>query len=620
MMKPVLLYDGRCGFCRIWIDYWKILTGDAVSYATSQEAGPEYPQIPAEAFGHSVQVVLPNGEVLSGAHAVFYTLALNPAHRWLLWLYKHVPGFAPVTEAAYRVIAAHRNLFYRATVLLFGRTVEPLRYDAIQRLFRKFLAVIWLIAFVSFGLQASALIGSQGVQPAALYFARVREFLGASGWLAVPSLLWLQSSDIFIHAVWIAGVVCAVLAFLGWFWRAALFAAFVLYLSLVSASQEFLSFQWDILLLETGFLSVFLGYSRLVVWLFRWLLFRLMFLSGAVKLLSGDPTWRSLTALQVHFQTQPIPTPLAWYVHQMPAWFLQASCFLVLTIELCVPFLVFGPRRVRLFALPWLVGLQLVILATGNYAFFNWLSIALCLFLLDDAILPDRWRQRPPFIRTRVRLAVARAAAVVIAILSGLYLAHTLRVPLPASARALISTAAPFGISSSYGLFATMTTTRPEIIIEGSNDGAEWREYEFRYKPGRLDRRPPWVAPHQPRLDWQMWFAALGSYQENVWFLNLLARLLQGNAVVLAQLERNPFPGAPPRFIRASLYDYRFTDGGTGRWWNRSLLGTYVPVVSLANLSDLPLLSWERRNGGRSSTRSMRELPADSQPAPETPP
>ena len=209
---------------------------------------------------------------------------------------------------------------------------------------------------------------------------------------------------------------------------------------------------------------------------------------------------------------------------------------------------------------------------TGNYAFFNWLSLSLCLFLFDDAqlerIIRRVWIERRTkatvnFVSPAFRQGAVFAAGLVIFLLSSMFTLQALGFQIPAVARTLISTAAPFGITSSYGLFATMTTIRPEIVIEGSNDGSDWREYEFRYKPGRLDRRPPWVAPHQPRIDWQMWFAALGRYQENVWFLNLLARLLQNNPAVLSQFERNPFPEAGPRFIRASLYEYRFTDWGT---------------------------------------------------------
>jgi predicted DCC family thiol-disulfide oxidoreductase YuxK len=601
--KPVLVFDGKCSFCRIWIDYSKHLVPGAVEYAPSQEVAADFPQIPPEDFKKAVQLILPSGEVFSGAHAVFKTLAYNPSYRWLLSMYRRVPGLAKLAEFAYRVIAANRNFFYSATVLLFGRTVQPLRFDAVQWLFQKLLAIVWFIAFVSFGVQAPGLIGSHGVQPVGLYLARLSQVLGGNAWLSAPTLFWIKSGDAVVQGVCIAGAVFALLAVFGVFWRVAFFLAFILYLSLVNASQEFLSYQWDYLLLEAGFLAIFLGYSRAIIWLFRWLLFRLMFLSGAVKLLSGDTTWHGLTALLVHYQTQPIPTPLAWYAHQLPVWFQKFSCFAVLFIELVISILVLGPRRIRLFAAPWLIGLQVLILLTGNYAFFNWIAIGLCVFLVDDAwlarFLPRSWIARAAntsvgFVPVRFRLRVAWSVGIVIAILSCSIVAQSIFGDLPDSARALVAFAAPFGISSSYGLFANMTTTRPEIVIEGSNDGAIWLEYEFKYKPGRLDRPPPWVAPHQPRLDWQMWFAALGTYRENVWFLNTLARLLQGTPEVLRLIERNPFPDRPPKLLRAQMYEYRFTEWRTrretGKWWTRTPLGLYVPSVSLENLSPLPII------------------------------
>lgn len=594
--KPVLIYDGKCGFCKIWIDYWRTLTGDEVTYAASQDVGDQYPQIPKDAFSRSVQLVLPSGEVISGARAVFEILAVDRSRRWMLTAYEGVPGFAAVAEASYRVIAAHRNIFYWVTVLLFGRTVRPLRFGSVSWLFTRVLAAICVVAFASFGVQSRALIGSHGVEPVAYYFQRVREALGAGGLIAAPSVFWLGASDAMVQAVWICGAICSALALAGVLWRGALFIAFLCYLSLLNGSQEFLGFQWDILLLETIFLSLFLGYSRVAIWLFRWLLFRLMFLSGAVKLMSGDPTWRNLTALTVHFQTQPIPTPLAWYAHQMPVAWLKTACFLTLVIELLIPFLIFGPRRVRVFAAPWLIALQLLIILTGNYAFFNWLAIALCLFLFDDGHLERLLRRRtePVAGRLHLRRRIALVAAFFIGVLSILNALETLRFQLPSGARSLITTAGPFGITSSYGLFANMTTTRPEIIIEGSNDGKTWAEYAFRYKPGPLDRRPPWVAPHQPRLDWQMWFAALGSFRENVWLVNLAGRLLQNEPAVLGQFEPNPFEGSAPKLIRATVYEYRFTDWATraktGRWWTRTPMGLYLPPVSLQDLSQMPAL------------------------------
>ncbi len=479
-----------------------------------------------------------------------------------------------------------------------------LQFAVVQSLFLQALGVIYLIAFGSFAVQCTGLVGINGIQPANLYLTHVFQATGTTGYRLVPTVLWLSSTDLGILAVCIAGVISALFVLFNFGRRMALTAAFLLYLSLVSASQEFLSFQWDFLLLETGFLAIFLGYSPLVIVLFRWLLFRLLFFSGVVKLTSGDPTWRHLTALTFHYWTQPIPTPLAWYANQMPGWFQQSSCAGVFAIELLVPFFALGPRAARLFAVPWLLALQILILLTGNYAFFNLLAIVLCIFLLDDsllaAIVPQKWmaRARQPqriLVPHSARQWIAGSVAVLIGVLSVLLALQSLEVRLPSPVRTLLAATAPFGIVNSYGLFAVMTTKRPEIIVEGSADGTDWRSYEFKYKAGPLNRRPPWVAPHQPRLDWQMWFAALGSYRENVWFLNFLARLLQGRPEVLALLDRNPFPEKPPRYVRARLYEYRFTDWAarrsTGEWWTRTPDGLYLPPVSLDMLSGLPVLS-----------------------------
>jgi hypothetical protein len=342
------------------------------------------------------------------------------------------------------------------------------------------------------------------------------------------------------------------------------------------------------LLLEAGFLAIFLGYSRAIVWLFRWLLFRLMFLSGAVKLLSGDRTWRELTALDFHYQTQPLPTPIAWYMQQLPGWFQRLSVGMVFAIELVVPFLIFAPRRLRLFAAACLVLLQILILLTGNYAFFNLLALALCLFLLEDRDLRlPEFALKVTRLSHRVRVPLTVAVVFVILFLG---LSHLIGqfLMLPPGVGRLMSFAAPFGIVNSYGLFAVMTTTRLEIVVEGSDDRSHWQAYEFRYKPGDLHRRPAWVAPHQPRLDWQMWFAALGTYAENPWFVSLMGRLLQGAPEVLRLLDRNPFAERPPRYVRALMYEYRFTDfktrRETGNWWSRELLGSYLPAISLEDL------------------------------------
>lgn len=382
---------------------------------------------------------------------------------------------------------------------------------------------------------------------------------------------------------------------------------FVFYLSLTIAGQTFLSFQWDILLLETGFLAIFFApvrwrltggrdvpISRVGHFLLKLLLFKLMVMSGVVKLTSGDDSWWNLTALDYHYWTQPLPTVLGWWAHQGPEWLKQFSTFFVLVVESVVPFFIWASRRVRHIACALLIFLQVLIALTGNYCFFNLLTIALCLLLIDDAAfkLPeDRASARPKTALRAVLRPSMRWPAVAVLLVTLpvnamlIFSAFKPRTAWPRPIAMLGECVEPFRIVNGYGLFRVMTKSRPEIILEGSADGIEWLPYEFKWKPGDVTQPPHWVAPHQPRLDWQMWFAALGTYRQNPWFVRLAVSLLENNPNVTALLFRNPFPKEPPRYIRATLYDYHFTSRDehktTGAWWKRERQGEYLPPISL---------------------------------------
>jgi hypothetical protein len=580
--KSILIYDGHCGFCGIWLGYWRDLTGDRIEYLASQDVGDRFPQISREAYRESVQLVRPDGSVASGARAVFETLGKQR-------LYGLISGPA---ELAYRFIARRRNFFYHLTRFSFGAKIEPARFDATQWLFIRALAVIYAIAFGSLAFQVTGLIGERGILPVTPFLASLARTGSPLRFLIAPSVFWWGSNDITLVGMCFAGVVFAGVLMLtgfarGKFERTCLVLLFVLYLSFASTGQEFLSFQWDSLLLETGFLGIFIGRNRILPWLFRWLAFRLFFLSGIVKILSQDPTWRNFSALSFHWHTQPLPTVLAWYADKLPLAVQHFMTAAALGIEIVIPFLIFFPRRIRHAGAWWLIGLQLCILATGNYTFFNWLALALCLFLFDDQALarhvPREIRDLLPR-RGSVRIP-AMAAAIVVMVLSVLHLLETFNGRLPGPMNAALRYTAPLQIVNTYGLFAVMTTTRPEIIMEGSPDGASWTPYEFRYKPGNLNAAPRWVAPYQPRLDWQMWFAALSNYQSNPWFVNFAVRLLEGSPEVNGLLASNPFPNQPPRFVRAMVYEYTFTDSTThsrtGAWWKREPKGQYLPPVGL---------------------------------------
>ncbi|MEW6272953.1 MAG: lipase maturation factor family protein [Thermodesulfobacteriota bacterium] len=477
--------------------------------------------------------------------------------------------------------------------------------DLTRRLFLRLLGVVYLAAFASLDWQVDGLLGPDGVLPADAYLARVASALGDAVGSRVPTVFWLDAGPGSLHLVCRAGIALALLLVAGLVPLVALALLWALYLSLVAVGQTFLSYQWDALLLETGFLAIFwapLAWrldapsarapSPIVLWLLRWLAFRLMFFSGWVKLASGDPAWWSLDALSFHYETQPLPAWTSWYAHQLPAWLQRLSCAWMFVVELALPPLIFLGRVPRLVACAGLVALQLLIAATGNYGFFNLLSIVLCVPLLDDGWLARIWPRRrgsrgPRRAERRWKIALDGLVAGLLLALSvplsfaqGFGVPATAAPPVATLARAL----APYHLVSSYGLFAVMTTSRPEIVLEGTTDGVEWRPYVFRWKPGPLARAPSFAGTNMPRLDWQMWFDALylermlasGRTSARLVTPALLARLREASPAVLALLAEDPFHGRRPRELRWRLWDYAFTDFAerrtTGDWWRRSLL------------------------------------------------
>jgi predicted DCC family thiol-disulfide oxidoreductase YuxK len=621
--RPVLIYDGDCDFCWLWVRRWQQSTGSAIDYLPSQDESiaRRFPEITQEQFDISVQLVESDGQVYGGAQAVFRALAANPEHGWPSRLYRASTVFAQTTEAAYRVVSRHRNLFLYLTRLLWGSQVDRPTHVLSRWIFLRLLGLIYLTAFLSLGSQLDGLIGHQGILPVDRFMTAIRQQYDAVGigldrFRLVPTLAWLGTSDVFLHWQCAAGVVLSALVVVGMAPAPCLALLWLLYLSLATVTRTFLGFQWDNLLLEVGFLAIFLAPwrlwprrsppappSRLAVLLLQVLLFKLMFSSGCVKLASGDPSWRNLTALSFHYQTQPLPTWLAWYANQLPLWLQKLSCAGMFAIELLAPFLVFAPRRPRLLACGLLALLQLLILLTGNYAFFNWLTLALSVAVLDDwtlsRTLPHRWSRglsrllgngRGPGAGVpRWQRRTTLLVAVVVVPISLLQIAFTWGGSYRwlAPVEAALTWFQPFRTVNGYGLFAVMTTERREIIVEGSDDGVTWLPYEFKDKPGDVERRPKFVAPHQPRLDWQMWFAALGDYRENAWFVHFCLHLLQGSPPVLALLERNPFAQHAPHYLRAQLFRYDFTEAAerraTGAWWRRERIGTYLPSVTLAD-------------------------------------
>jgi predicted DCC family thiol-disulfide oxidoreductase YuxK len=586
--RATFIFDGDCGICRTWVDYWRLLTGDRVVYRPYQEAARDYSAIPAGDFRKAVQLVAADGEILAGGAATFKLLSYAPGRGIWWWLYRHVPGFEPASELAYRVLSRRRGLLAWLTHALWGRKLEPERYALVAWVFLRGLGLVYLAAFISLAVQIRGLVGAQGILPLGEYLAAARQGWGADAYWRLPTLFWLDASDAALVAGAWLGVALAVLLTLGFLQRVALVGLFALYLSFVYAGQIFMTYQWDMLLVEAGFLAIFLtGGSRIAVWLYRLLLFRFLFLAGLVKVASGDPTWQQLTALDYHFFTQPLPSPLAYYAAQLPHWLLAAGTAAALVIELVAVALIFLPRRPRMLAAALVTLFQILIMLTGSYNWFNLLTILLCLFLLDDQAL--RRCVGTNFAAAIVVLAprpgrIATAIAAIVALVVvpvGLNLVYSSltgrNIPV---AGAMTEALAPLLIVNPYGLFATTTTTRPVIAFEGSDDNRTWREYVLPFLPGPIERAPTWNIPYQPRLDWQLWFAAYGSAAQHRWIEHLLQRLLEGAPHVLGLFAENPYPQGAPKYVRALLYDYRFAAQG-GAWWERQPIGTYYPAVSL---------------------------------------
>jgi hypothetical protein len=470
-----------------------------------------------------------------------------------------------------------------------------------RRAFLAALGFVYLLAFGSLWAQLDGLYGSRGIAPIADLMERARAALSGAGRLELPTLFWFGASDGLLHATCLGGVLVSLLLIAGVLPRVSAALAWTLYLAFVAAGRPFLPFQWDALLLEAGLLAAFyapgglLPYrshqrapSPVVRFLLGWLLFRLMFQSGLVKLQSGDAVWRDLTALDYHYWTQPLPHVLSVYADRLPALVDKACLVVMFAIELVAPFLLIAPRRVRHGALLSIVLLMALIAATGNYGFFNLLTVVLCLPLLDDRAL-ERLTPFLPWLttgsivsgeRTR-RTRLLRGVAVVLAaavVLQTVWQARWIEaLPAPVE-RTMVALSRCYSFNR-YGLFANMTEDRPEVVIEGSEDGRTWERYAFRWKPGALDRRPGFAGPHMPRLDWQMWFVTFQGGRPPDWFDALLARLLEASPPVLALLEDEPFDGRPPRAVRAAVYHYRFAPDEArreGRWWVRKRVGPFA--------------------------------------------
>lgn len=613
--RPTLLFEGDESICRRAVARWSASGPRSVDWLPWRSARARFPDLPESQLASAPTLVLPSGEVFSGARAVLRALHLSG--RELPWFfYRRYVGVSLLVDAIFSFASRRRALLSRIARTLAGPDERPPSHHLARWTFLRGLGISALAAFLSVRAQLDGLIGSGGVLPVAPTLAQVRAWAEQNGVGALgtfrrfPTLFLWASSDRALHVVTWIGIVASVMLVVDVAPPIALGAIWLCYLSLVTAGDAFFHFQWDALLLETCLVAAFVVPWRVVprridrappresgLWLVRLLVFKLMFLSGVVKITSKDPTWSSLTALDYHYFTQPIPTWTAWYAHHAPQWVHRASAVGTFVVELGAPFLIFGSRRMRRIAFALFAALMVGVGATGNYGFFNLLSIVVALVLLDDGAFPAWLRRRlsPPLelVRDASRRFARILRTLAVSLVGALSLTYVLlafvddpRDTLPETWIDLVEVTAPFDSINSYGLFRTMTTKRPEILVEGSDDGTTWKAYEFPWKPGDPMRRPEFIGVHMPRLDWQLWFAALaGHCTRSPAYLGLLRALLEGSPPVRALLAHDPFADRPPKYLRSTLWDYTFSSkeerAQTGAWWSRRRLGVYCPTVML---------------------------------------
>ena len=472
-------------------------------------------------------------------------------------------------------------------------------YTIARFLIERGLAVIYLIAFIVALRQFPALCGERGLQPAPRLLTRVR-FLDA------PSIFHWGYSDRRLAIVSWVGIVVALLLVVGVPQIAPLpvtmlawFGLWVLYQSIVNVGGTFYGFGWESLLLEAGFLAIFLGNGEVtppwpVILAFRWLAFRVEFGAGLIKL-RGDRCWRDLTCMVFHHETQPMPNPLSWFFHHLPRPLHRVEALGNFVAQLILPFGLFLPQPIATIAAALMIGTQLYLVVSGNYAWLNWLTILAAVAGIADPVV----RAVLPFISAAGSPALGPTPAwftlAVVAVSAVVVVLSWWPVRNMASPRqAMNASFNPFHVVNTYGAFGTVSRQRYEIIVEGT-DAAEpgpeatWREYEFKGKPGDPGRLPPQVAPYHLRLDWLLWFIPLSPSYGGEWFLRFLLRLLEGDQATLGLLRRNPFAATPPRFVRVRLFHYRFSTWQelrtTRAWWVRTFASDYIRPVSLRDFA-----------------------------------
>jgi hypothetical protein len=469
----------------------------------------------------------------------------------------------------------------------------------------RLLGFVYFIAFLAAANQIVPLVGDHGLLPARKFLNQVASDVGsrASGVFQLPTLFWANVSDGFLLGTAWFGVVLSLLVTLGYANAIIMALLWAWYMSFTNIGQLWYGYGWEIQLLETGFLAIFLcplwdgrpfagsAPHRFVIWLFRWLIFRIMIGAGLIKL-RGDPCWRDLTCLYYHYETQPIPNPLSWWLHFRPPWFHKLEVLWNHLVELIVPWFGFAPRIARHLAGMLLVLFQISLIFSGNLSFLNWLTLVPALACFDDSLLKrflpglivrsaERAGEAARPSRMRERLAIALAGLVALLSINPV-------LNLLSPGQVMNTSFNRLNLVNTYGAFGSVGQARFEIVFEGTDDAVvtpqtQWKEYEFKAKPGDPKRRPAIIAPYQPRIDWQIWFAAMSTPDQYPWTLHFIWKLLHNDSGTLSLLAHNPFPKQPPRYIRAQYFRYQFAPPGdpSGAWWKRTPAGSWLPALSV---------------------------------------
>lgn len=465
--------------------------------------------------------------------------------------------------------------------------MNPENYTIIAALFPRLLGAIYFCAIGALLFQYKGLFGKNGILPLTHYLNILRSIPKPRRYYYAPTLFWINSSDRAIMLVLITGVLFSILLMFGIVPPLMLLCLYVIHLSIISAGQDFLSFGWEGFLLEITVQAFLLSLTivpNLFVWLsINFLLFRFHIQAGMIKLQTHDPTWRNLTAVSYHYQTQPIPNTVAWYFHKLPLWFQKFSNGLMFILELVVPFGIFFSEDIRFATFCGLFGLQFLIWFTGNFSYLNHMTAVLTTILISNKFLSVLFTAPSVESTPLIFNVILSIVGTMLIVIQGMRLWHQF-FPRRDLAR-FFDFLSPFHLVNRYTIFANMTTVRYEVVVEGSEDGVIWKEYLFKYKPSELTYRPRRVSPYQPRLDWQMWFLPFRDFESEEWFQSFLYHLLKGNSQVLHLLRVNPFFDKPPKYIRSLMYEYEFTSFAekreTGNWWKRTLVGQYSPTMSL---------------------------------------